>query len=189
MGDQIKNYFWCLQFHKANEIYVYQPNNILVDDPYAKLIIKSVKNDIAIIHVEKEIEFNKGVKPACMPKNEITFGSTCYASGWGSTKQIKGSYPEIPKDLMTAPLNIFNKSECFQELLKQNDSLTYEKFESFYNELIPGGICTSNQPKSACPGDSGGPFICEEHGKAVISGIVSGGFDINYGMYLEFSNG
>ena len=54
MGDQIKNYFWCLQFHKANEIYVYQPNNILVDDPDAKLIIKSVKNDIAIIHVEKK---------------------------------------------------------------------------------------------------------------------------------------
>ena len=37
-----------------------------------------IKNDIGIIHVDKPIEFNEKVKPACLPKNEITFGTTCY---------------------------------------------------------------------------------------------------------------
>ena len=148
-----------------------------------------IKNDIGIIHVDKPIEFNEKVKPACLPKNEITFGTTCYVSGWGSTKHmINGSesiVTEMPEELMTASLNIFNKSECYQEMLKQNESLTSDVFESYYKELFPEGICASNQPKSACPGDSGGPFICEENGKAVISGIVSGGIDINFGTYLK----
>ena len=181
---------YSLQFHTANEIYVYQPNNILLDDPVENGFIKPIKNDIAIIYVEKAIEFNEGVKPACMPKNEIAFGSTCYASGWGITNDfdIKSS-----EDLMTTPLNIFNKSECYKKILKHNKKkMTYEKFESFYNELFPEGICTSNQYKSACSGDSGGPFICEEHGKAVIHGIASGLLqfdllDIDYGLYPEFS--
>ena len=91
------------------------------------------------------------------------------------------SVDEVPEDLMTAPLNILKKSECHQEMFKQNENMTDDMFESYYKELFPGGICASNQPKSACNGDSGGPFICEENGKAIISGIVSGGIDINFG--------
>ena len=129
-----------------------------------------------------------------MPKADMSFGSRCYISGWGFTKMINGSnhgkpfVTESPEDLMTAPLNILTKSECFQEMLKQNENLTSDIFESYYKELFPEGICASNQPKSACQGDSGGPFICEENGKAIISGIVSGGFDINFGQYLKFHN-
>ena len=164
--------------------YVYQPA------PHSK--IKHLKNDLGIILVEKAIEFTEQVKPACLPKTDITYGSTCYASGWGSIKQINGSKTGKPilnvtnaTDLMTAPLNIFDKSECFQETLKHNKKATYEMFELLYDELIPGGICASNRPKSTCNGDSGGPFICKENGKAVVRGIVSGGFDINLGPLLE----
>ena len=127
-----------------------------------------------------------------MPKADITFGWICYISAWGYTKMINGSNhgkpfeTESPEDLMTAPLNILTKSECFQELLKQNDTLTYDMFESIYDELFPEGICASNQRKSGCKGDSGGPFVCEEYGKAVVHGIASGVFDINFGMYLNF---
>ena len=67
-----------LQFHTANEIYVYQPNDIFIEEPIAKILLKMIKNDIGIIHVDKPIEFNEKVKPACLPKNEITFGTTCY---------------------------------------------------------------------------------------------------------------
>ena len=178
----VLNLLIFLQFYKANKTYVYQPA------PNSQ--IKLLKNDLGIILVEKPIEFNERVKPACLPKTEITFGSTCYASGWGNIKQIKSSKPEelIPVNatyLMTAPLNIFNKSECYQELLQHNENAPYEKFELLYDELIPGGICASNRPKSTCKGDSGGPFICEENGKAVVRGVVSGSFDFNYGLYLE----
>ena len=141
-----------------------------------------MKNDLAIIYIEKPIEFDEHVKPACMPKTKISFGSTCYVSGWGNIKNVKDDDPEKPTDLMTAPLNVYSKSKCYQETLKENENVTYELFNSFYDELIPGGICASNRPKSVCQGDSGGPFICEENGKAVIRGITSG--LINVGLYF-----
>ena len=172
-----------MQFYKANEIYVYQPvlKNHLFDDSE----IKHLKNDLGIVYVERPIEFSERVGPACMPKTKIAFGSTCYASGWGNTEDYGFFWgSEKPDYLMTAPLNIFNKSQCFMEALKQNENVTYEMFEILY-ELIPGGICASNRPKSTCRGDSGGPLICEENGKAVIHGIVSGGFDVNFGLFLE----
>ena len=139
-----------------------------------------MKYDLAIVYIEKPIEFNEKIKPACMPKTEITFGSTCYASGWGNIKDIKDKDQERPENLMTAPLYIFNKTECYKDALKENGNLTNQMFDSFYDELIPGAICASNRPKSICKGDSGGPFICEENGKAVIRGIASG--LINVGM-------
>ena len=50
------------------------------------------------------------------------------------------------------------------------------KYEDLYEDLFPSHLCASNPPKSGCEGDSGGPFICNEDGKAIVHGVVSGFF-------------
>ena len=150
-------------------VYVYQSD--------VSSLARNVKNDVAIIYLKTPYELNDHIKPACLPKTQPVHGSTCYASGWGNMIRNQDGKAESPDNLMTAPLKILNKTECYQEIVKETREIKNETFEFMYNELGPGGICTSNRPKSVCQGDSGGPFICEENGKAVVHGIASAMFD------------
>ena len=36
-------------------------------------------------------------------------------------------------------------------------------------------ICEGSSSKGGCMGDSGGPFVCNEDGKAIVAGVVSWG--------------
>ena len=45
--------------------------------------------DIVIIELKSPFDLINGIKPACLPKEDITTGSMCYASGWGLTKSWK----------------------------------------------------------------------------------------------------
>ena len=44
----------------------------------------TMKPDVVIIELESPFIINKFVKPACLPKTDITPNTICYASGWGS---------------------------------------------------------------------------------------------------------
>ena len=120
--------------------------------------------DVGIIVVKSDFTFNEFVQPACLPTKSVSTGIHCYASGWGLTSDF-----ETANKLMFAPLNIFDHKECYDELKKEKFYLDWTMFQ----HKISWDLCTSNRPKSVCPGDSGGPFICNEDGKAVVHGIAS----------------
>ena len=103
---------------------------------------------------------NEFVHPACLPTKPANTVRRCYASGWGKVEPFRKS-----TELMFAPLDILDYDECYNELDKELILLDPES--------IRWDLCTSNRPKSICPGDSGGPFICDEDGKAVVHGIAS----------------
>ena len=111
---------------------------------------------------------NEFVHAACLPTKPAKTDQRCYASGWGKVKTYRES-----TELMFAPLDILDYDECYNELDKELILLDPEKFQKHYDESIRWDLCTSNRPKSICPGDSGGPFICDEDGKAVVHGIAS----------------
>ena len=111
---------------------------------------------------------NEFVHAACLPTKPAKADTRCYASGWGKVKTYRES-----TELMFAPLDILDYDECYNELDKELILLDPEKFQKHYDESIRWDLCTSNRPKSICPGDSGGPFICDEDGKAVVHGIAS----------------
>ena len=51
----------------------------------------TLDNDIAILKLEKPLEFNKNIQPACLPSDDFEpeVGSTCFVSGWGTKKEGK----------------------------------------------------------------------------------------------------
>ena len=144
---------------------------------------KKMKNDAGLIFIEKPFEINDQVRLACLPKTSFSYGSTCYASGWGDTNTDDNGKGVDADHLMTAPLKTIDKPECYQAMAKKfENTINNETFKLVYDELGPGGICASNSPKSVCSGDSGGPLICNQNGKAVVHGIASAVF---FGIYTH----
>lgn len=42
---------------------------------------RRLNNDIAMLYLEKPVQFNKYVSPVCLPKSEVPPGSKCYITG------------------------------------------------------------------------------------------------------------
>ena len=124
--------------------------------------------DVGIIVVEPAFNITEFVHPACLPTKSVQTGQTCYASGWGRISDFR-----IPNKLMFAPLEIFDYNACYNELKQEISYLDLTSFQYLYETKIRWDLCTSNRPKSVCKGDSGGPFICHQEGKAVVHGIAS----------------
>ena len=66
---------------------VTRPSKIIVPDDYDPAF--KLKNDIAIIKLEKPLLFNNDRKPACLPTDSYypVQDENCFISGWGSTEQ------------------------------------------------------------------------------------------------------
>ena len=58
-------------------------------------------------------------------------------------------------------------------LLQCSDVLGKGYYDALaYLDMMSWTICAHDPPHSICAGDSGGPFICEEDGKAILYGVV-----------------
>jgi len=124
----------------------------------------SLDNDIAILTLEKEIQFvDHRIQPICLPlkeidqglKNEFTineYKNTTYegyhphVAGWGAIGYRKEPSP----NLMEVQLEVFSNQEC-NEIFKVAN-LVIDK-----TKLCAGDRKGTN--KDACQGDSGGPLM------------------------------
>ena len=79
---------------------------------------------------------------------------------------------EQAQELMFAPLAILDFDGCLSKLEDYSYYYNTEKFKKLYNQSYSWDLCTFKDIKSICPGDFGGPFICNENGKAVVQGIA-----------------
>ena len=91
---------------------------------------------------------------------------------------------------MVAPLKIHGYEGCYQALDEQLIFFSRERYQYLYEQSFRWDLCTSNMPKSICSGDSGGPFTCDEYGKAVVHGIsskiMSSGLQLNLKIMSYF---
>ena len=62
--------------HDVNRIYMHPNYNSL----------NKMDHDIALIKLHREIEYNDGVLPVCLPRNDVDVGHTCTVTGWGDTR-------------------------------------------------------------------------------------------------------
>nr|prf tonin [Rattus norvegicus] len=137
-------------------------NNLFKDEPFAqhRLVRQSFRHPdyiplIMLLHLSEPADITGGVKVIDLPTKEPKVGSTCLASGWGSTNP---SEMVVSHDLQCVNIHLLSNEKCI---------------ETYKDDVTDGMLCAGEMEggKDTCAGDSGGPLICD----GVLQGITSGG--------------
>jgi len=121
---------------------------------------KSLINDVAVLIVGEEFEYNERVGPVCLPEpgDDVAPGTQCVASGHGKTED--GQYGYFSNQLKKVNLPIVSSQDCEDSLNKNyfqpNHSIIWRTHESF---LCAGG----EDMQDTCEGDGGGPLVCSSN--------------------------
>nr|XP_056720273.1 serine protease 27-like [Euleptes europaea] len=125
-------------------------------------------NDIALLELERPVNFTNRILPACIPGPSIVFPPRmgCWVAGWGSIKQNVSLPPPEPLQEVLLPLMDTNTCEDLYSYLPG----TYPIIK---DDMICAGYMEGM--KDSCQGDSGGPLLCPWDGDWLLAGVVSWG--------------
>ncbi|CAF1310156.1 unnamed protein product [Didymodactylos carnosus] len=135
----------------------YTIDDIYFHDDYNNVMFR---NDIAIIHIRRKIEFNERAIPACLPNSieQPYLNRPVLVSGWGDTKNNTFQSDE----LLQASLSIMG--ECVK---------VYASMFDIQNQVCAGA---EDYSRDSCQGDSGGGLMQKDaDNRWVVTGIVSYG--------------
>lgn len=107
-------------------------------------------NDIALLKLDRHVEFNEAIRPACLYTTDTFAVNKTVATGWG-----KIDYAEKKSDnLLKVVLSIIDNNLCNE--LYQSDGVTRQ----LKNGIVPSMMCAGELEggKDTCQGDSGGPI-------------------------------
>jgi len=125
--------------------------------PYTE---NTYNNDFVILKLQSPLIFNQNVGPTCLPSTSTyapeNLGKSCFVSGWGQL-QHEGAFPD---NLQWVEVPLVTNAQCFQN---------YNGYIGITSSMICAGYPEGG--KDSCQGDSGGPLICNEGGKAVLTGL------------------
>ncbi|XP_053601749.1 chymotrypsin-2-like [Plodia interpunctella] len=130
----------------------YNADMIIIHENYDSYLIA---NDVSVIRVSKEIEFNSRVQPIKLPEFDTDAGAALVLSGWGRL-----SYPGLlPDRLQVINLTAVSTAQC-------------RNIFNGINKVFDSQICSlTRSGEGACHGDSGGPLV---EGDSIV-GVVSWG--------------
>ncbi|XP_035718534.1 serine protease snake-like [Vespa mandarinia] len=108
-------------------------------------------HDLGLIELDKPLELNPNVRPACLEMNFQPPGKQAIATGFGRT-----SYGEMSmnKDLMKVQLDYINEESCKKRY--QFDLGRRYLPNGFIQNFLCAGMMEGG--KDTCQGDSGGPL-------------------------------
>ena len=171
------SYYVVVGETRKYEEYVYSPDNdnhmfiteiVTVHPNYDEDV--SLDNDIALLEVKKDIQFNNEIQPICVMSQEMLSGginnymnyepTDLMVSGWGAT-----SYGgQASSDLLHVTVPVVTEAYC----------------KSVYGNYITDNMwCagTNEGGKDSCQGDSGGPAVFRwPGGQFILGGVVSFGY-------------
>jgi len=112
-------------------------------------------NDIGLLKLASDLEFNDNVRPACLPTSEMDYSNIIgLATGWWTDHFNKTCTLEASK----------------QSILKSDDPMCINGTD---HKVDKTKMCSYNY--KSCPyGVYGGPLIVTENGKHTVVGIISG---------------
>ncbi|KAM7357438.1 venom serine protease Bi-VSP-like [Cochliomyia hominivorax] len=118
----------------------------------------SGRNDIAVLYLERNVEFSDTISPICMPTSPQLRQKTYvrynpFVIGWGKT--MEGGTPSNVLQELQIP--IYENQIC-RDRYKQKKLLIAEN--QFDEAVICAGVLSGG--KDTCQGDSGGPLMIPE---------------------------
>merc|ERR1719300_165267 len=121
----------------------------------------SINNDIAILRLSSEVQFNDNVIPACLPSDATQqyTGRQAVVSGWGTTSE-GGRTSDVLK-------------ETTVDILANSDQRCVRGSQD--NPVPDTKMCAYRSGTDSCQGDSGGPLVVNEGGRFTLVGVVSYG--------------
>ena len=145
--------------------------------------IRTYDNDIALIKLDKPVEFNDGIRPICLPDvSEDYAGIDANVIGWGHLEHNG----DLPKQLQEVTVPVMSQQKCKYETKFVPQEITENMMCAGYDEGL----------QDACQGDSGGALIKTEDTHKMLIGIVSWGIECarpglpgvytRVGSYLEW---
>ncbi|XP_041050358.1 granzyme K-like [Carcharodon carcharias] len=137
-----------------------QEFNIQEQHPHPQFNRETTENDIMLLQLSSEAKINKYVKLLKLPKDkgvDVKPGTSCDVAGWGVT--TVGSRL-LSDTLQEVELNVIDRNTC-------NSKDYYNRKPVVTKDMICAG--DSKGRKDTCSGDSGGPLICKNMYKGIVS--------------------
>lgn len=128
---------------------------------------RTKENDIMLLILDRDVQFNDLIKPACLPFNERNNnfdGQSLTVVGWGRTSFESRTLSDVP---MEAKVPVVNSRTC---------STAYQGVQGDRPVVDHRHLCAGSASTDSCSGDSGGPLNYKApSGRYYIAGIVSFG--------------
>jgi len=128
--------------------------------PHPRYNDRTFSHDYALVRVDRPFDFNNCVGAACLPSGDVSAGTNCWITGWG-TLRAGGRQPDVLQ-------------EGSVRTRANNDCGSYPS-----NQIDDSMLCAQGSRNGnivdACQGDSGGPLVCQESNGWVIHGATSWG--------------
>ncbi|XP_034624179.1 serine protease 27-like [Trachemys scripta elegans] len=131
--------------------------------------------DIALVELETPVNFNRVIRPICLPASSVEFpaGMECWVTGWGDT-QYGGSLT-APKTLQEVQVPLIDRDTCNSLFNTGSYPDDPQGTDPIKQDMICAGY--PQEKKDACQGDSGGPLVCEWDNAWLLAGVVSWGVE------------
>uniref|UniRef100_A0A4W3JHD7 Acrosin n=1 Tax=Callorhinchus milii TaxID=7868 RepID=A0A4W3JHD7_CALMI len=185
-GASIISDWWLISAAHCFGTYKYVHSWTVVRDIDALIIhenYSNINNDVALLRVDKAIEFGENIRPVCLPSQGEAVENTwkgCHVTGWGRMEKGGRTSAHI---LQEAAVNIIPTATCQQP--------------DWYGRLVNENmVCAgfAGGGIDACQGDSGGPLSCRHKHteRFYLVGLVSWGQGcaerFRPGVYTRTSN-
>merc|ERR1712227_166041 len=145
LHDQRGKYGKPVRYHIAK---------IIMHERYNQVKGVSFANDIALIKLKKQIQYNDFVQPIGIDtRGEFGPRDECVISGWGYT--IPG---QSDSDRGHGSPNILQYTET--KILDQRTC------KQWWPSIYDGVVCVKTGVSGGCMGDSGGPLVCRHPGQS-----------------------
>ncbi|XP_022239027.1 serine protease 42-like [Limulus polyphemus] len=140
-------------------------------------------NDIALLELAEDIEFNDYAWSACLPEDSAGSYKDEEATviGWGILEKSGRRRGDI---LQKAKVPVIDYLQCQSWYRKAQKIVFFQR----------GQMCAGYEygGKDACLGDSGGPLFMKENNKFIVIGVVSAGIgcarEFLPGLYTEVAS-